>query len=190
MNTPSHSILNLAILRRGQSPALTWPVLVGSWLPDAALFVFYGWAKGVGLPDSVIWQQTYYEPVWQDVFAVGNSIPLALAGWGLAARFKWPWGAALFASALLHHAADLPLHHEDAHRHFWPISDVRFVSPVSYWDPDHFGAYGALGELLLVIAASLLLWSRVRSPVGKGLLALTNLLYLAGYLRFYWPLLT
>lgn len=187
MNTPSHSILNLALLRRAQTSALTWPILWGSWLPDLALFGFYGWAKGVGLSDTVIWGETYYEPLWQNVFAVGNSIPLACLGWAIAAWRKWPGGVALFVSMLLHHAEDLPLHHEDAHRHFWPFSAVRFVSPVSYWDPEHFGAYGALLEFSLVLVASIVLIRQVRSPVGKGLLVLTNLIYGLGFIRFYLP---
>lgn len=185
MNTPSHSILNLAILRRS-APPLTWPILVGSWLPDIAMFVFYGWAKiGAGLPEATIWNDAFYTPFWQDIFAVGNSIPLAGLGWGLALWRKWPRSAALFASMLLHHATDLPLHNEDAHRHFWPLSNARIVSPVSYWDADHFGAYMALVEIGLVLMASFFLLRQVRSPWGKGLLILTNIIYAVGYVRFY-----
>lgn len=185
MNTPSHSILNLAILGRSQQPALTWPILVGSLLPDAALFVFYGWAKVMGLPEAQIWNEAYYRPLWQDIFAIGNSIPLALLIGGIAfwqQRFRI---LALCASALLHHLEDLPVHHDDAHRHFWPVSDFRFVSPVSYWDADHFGTYVALVELSLVLLASVYLWYRVRSRLGKFLLLLTNVLYVLGYLIFY-----
>lgn len=187
MNTPSHSILNLAILGRGQQPARTWPILIGSWLPDAAIFGFYAWAKLIGLPDAVIWNETYYQPFWQAIFAIGNSMPLALLGWGIAQWRKWPIAAAIFASMLLHHAADLPFHNEDAHQHFWPLTSYRFVSPMSYWDVDHLGAYGSLIELVLVAIASVFLWRRVRSRFGKGLLILTNVIYVLGYARFYFP---
>ena len=185
MNTPSHSILNLAILGHAPRMALTWPILIGSWLPDAALFVFYGWAKLAGIPETTIWNEVYYTPFWQDVFALGNSIPLALLGWSLATWQKWPWVAALCLSMLLHHAEDLPFHNEDAHRHFWPLTDFRFISPISYWDPEHFGAYVALAELLLVFLASLILVSRVRSRFGQGLLVFTNVVYAIGYIGFY-----
>lgn len=189
MNTPSHSILNLTILRRTQRHTLTWPILIGSWLPDSALFAFYAWAKIAGLPESFIWNEAYYDSFWQDVFAIGNSIPLAVMGVGVATWQKWPRVIALFASALLHHAEDLPFHHEDAHRHFWPLSDFRFVSPVSYWDTNHFGAYVALAELVLVLVASLILMRQVRSRVGRGFLIFTNVIYAVGYIGYYLPTL-
>ena len=187
MNTPSHSILNLAILGRAQQTVLTWPILIGSWLPDAALFVFYAWAKLSGFTERDIWGDLYYAPFWQNVFAIGNSIPLALLGWGIARWQKWPRVAVLCASMLLHHAEDLPFHNEDAHRHFWPLTDFRFVSPVSYWDPNHMGAYVALFELALVLLSSLMLLRCVRSPLGRGFLVFTNVVYVVGYVRFYLP---
>jgi hypothetical protein len=187
MNTPSHTILNLAILRRVPAPHLTWPVVIGSWLPDAAIFVFFAWAKLAGIPDAVIWRETYYTPIWQGIFAIGNSIPLALLGWGLCGWQKWGGGTALFASMLLHHGTDIPLHHEDAHQHFWPLTDFRIISPVSYWDTDHYGFYGALVELSLLLVASFSLWRQVRSRLGKSLLLLTNLAYFWGYVTFYLP---
>jgi len=185
MNTPGHSILNLAILGRARRPGTVWPILLGSWLPDAALFVFYGWAKLRGMPESVIWREAYYTPAWQDIFAIGNSMPLALMGLALSRWRGWSAGMALFASILLHHAGDLPLHHDDAHRHFWPLTDFRVISPISYWDPAHFGSLGALLEVLLVLLASVLLWRWVRPRLGRGLMVLTNLLYGLYYVSFY-----
>lgn len=63
-------------------------------------------------------------------------------------------------SLLLHACADFPLHHDDAHRRFFPFSDYRFSSPVSYWDPRHHGAWGASVELALSAAALILLVRR------------------------------
>lgn len=185
MITPSHSVLNLAILRRVRQPHLTWPTLVGSWLPDAALFIFYGWARWVRMPEITIWQEAYYEPFWQDIFAVGNSIPLALVGISVFIWQKRPAWVTLFASMLLHHLEDLPLHHEDAHRHFWPLSNFRFISPVSYWDENHYGRYGALLELVLVLFASLFLLQQVRSLWGRGLLLFINVVYVLEYFGLY-----
>jgi hypothetical protein len=48
---------------------------------------------------------------------------------------------------------DLPLHHEDAHRHFLPFTNWRFISPVSYWDPEYHGRIIAVIEILFTLAA-------------------------------------
>ena len=87
-----------------------------------------------------------------------NSIPvyaaLAVAGWVVSRK-----GMALFAaSAIIHCVLDLLVHHDDGHRHFFPFSDFRFQSPVSYWDPAHHGNIIGLLEIVLVIALSVWLW--------------------------------
>jgi hypothetical protein len=61
---------------------------------------------------------------------------------------------------LLHVFGDLPLHHDDAHRHFFPFLDWRFRSPVSYWDPAHRGAWASLVEFTVVLAAALRMYRR------------------------------
>ncbi|PSN10801.1 hypothetical protein C7271_25465 [filamentous cyanobacterium CCP5] len=185
MNTPSHIIINLAILRRPLKEA-TWPVIWGAIAPDFAMFVFFAWARGVQrLGHREIWHELYHEPFWQNIFAVGNSIPLGLVGLGLSYRFKQVWGMGFFASMLLHHLEDLPLHNEDAHRHFWPLSDGRIFSPISYWDARSYGWLGSGLELVLVLAASGYLWWQVRSRIGRGLMILFCLLYLWEYLESY-----
>ncbi|MGF1517503.1 MAG: hypothetical protein ACFCVB_06830 [Nodosilinea sp.] len=189
MNTPSHLILNLALLRRPVAPAMTWPILIGALLPDAALFIFYGWARAQGLSEQIIWGEAYYSEPWQAIFAVGNSIPLGLLGVALGYSFRrswagpWigPWIGFWGASMVLHHLADLPLHHDDAHQHFWPLSSFRFISPVSYYDADHFGLLGATVELVLVLAATACLLPRLNSGFSKGLLGVMALVTIAGY---------
>jgi len=191
MNTPSHIILNLAILRRPDQVVYTWPILLGAIAPDAAIFVFYGWAKWVQkLPESVIWREAYYSQPWQDIFAIGNSIPLGLVGIAISAYFKQTAWGIFFASMVLHHLCDLPLHHDDAHRHFFPFSNMRFTSPLSYWDRNHYGTWGALIELCMVLVSSAVLLSNLTSIWGKGILILANglmlTLYYMAYLRPLW----
>ncbi|MGF1570750.1 MAG: hypothetical protein ACFCVD_22195 [Nodosilinea sp.] len=182
MNTPSHLVLNLAILRRPGPLSFTWPILLGALAPDVALFVFYGWARwGQHLPAATIWGEAYYSQPWQDIFALGNSIPLALVSIALGVYVHQP-ALALFAASMgLHHLEDLPLHNDDAHRHFWPFSDRRIISPVSYWDVNHHGLVGASLELGLVLIASVYLWRRLDSRVSRAILGLTTLGMLAGY---------
>ena len=41
-------------------------------------------------------------------------------------------------------------HRDDSHRHPYPLSDWRFISPLSYWDPVHHGQWLGLAEASLV----------------------------------------
>lgn len=59
---------------------------------------------------------------------------------------------AIFAlSSLLHVATDFLLHHDDARAQWLPLSDWVFRSPVSYWNPDHYGRVFAVAEIGLAI---------------------------------------
>lgn len=195
MNTPSHVILNLAMLGRRPRPQLNSPIFWGAMIPDLALFGFYGWAKLIAnMDEATIWGETYYEPFWQDIFAVGNSIPLAILLIGLALwakRYRPAWSALsnsvifLAASLILHCLADLPLHVDDGHQHFWPLSSFRFRSTISYWDPDHHGGIVALGEFLLVLIASWRVWQLLRSRWMKLLLISSNAIMWLVYVSFY-----
>ncbi len=188
MNTPSHAILNLAVMtcggpsRRRLAPA----VFAGSLVPDLPMFGFYLWCRLVArMPESEIWGRAYFDPSWQLLFDVFNSIPLAVLGWLVSRRLGSPTLAALFASVGLHALCDLPVHHDAAHRHFLPLSAWRFEAPLSYWDPAHGGAFVALAEIAGVWVASLVLWDRFPRPWVRVALVSVNLAYASGYLGFY-----
>ena len=194
MNTPTHAIVNLALLGRKTNPERNWPIVLGALIPDVAMFVFYGWAKLIAdMQEDQIWDVAYYEPFWQNMFDVWNSIPLALMGIGvgvwLRMRKRWRvWGNAIAiccASIILHCLADLPVHREDAHRHFWPLTNYRFESPISYWDPGHYGNIFVLLEIGLAIGLSIYIFRFIRSWWGKGLLILSNVCMLGVYILFY-----
>ena len=84
-----------------------------------------------------------------------------------------------FVSMATHCLADLPLHNDDAHRHFFPLSDWRFESPVSYWDPRHSGAYVAAAEIAMVLAGSIFLAVRYPQTWMRGLVGLVCASYVA-----------
>ncbi|NEP17652.1 MAG: hypothetical protein F6J97_12220 [Leptolyngbya sp. SIO4C1] len=194
MNTPSHIILNLAILGRRSQPQWNPHIALGAFIPDAAMFVFYGWTRVIrDLPERQIWGTLYYDPTWQTIFDLWNSIPLALLGvatglWLRRRRQTQMLGSAIAlccASIILHCLEDLPTHREDAHRHFWPLSNFRFESPISYWDPNHYGDIFAPIELAIVLLSSLYVFRLVRSRWGRGLLIAVNIFLCLGYLGFY-----
>ena len=162
--------------RRPRAPAhglVCAAITAGALLPDLPMVGFYLLERiGRGTPEPVIWGQLYFEPGWQSLFDAFNSLPLI----GLAALFAWRAGAtqalAFLLSMALHCLADLPLHREDAHAHFWPLTSWRFLSPVSYWDPRHGGLAFLGAELALLVAAPLVLRRRSRAWGRVGWLTL------------------
>jgi hypothetical protein len=184
MNTPSHAILNVAILSN-VSP-LAGAIAFGAILPDLPIFGFYIWAKWIArLPEQKIWSEGYYYPVVQDLVAFFHSIPIAFLGWLIAFFAGWDIAQVVCLSCVLHSLGDLPVHNSDAHRHFFPLTDYRFISPVSYWDPKHYGSIAAAVELGLVSAATVWVFPRTEFWLARVLLVTVNVLYGWGYYRFY-----
>ena len=188
MNTPAHLVLNALVLGRGRWHDAWLPITAGALMPDLPMVAFYGYQLIQHTPEGLIWSEIYFQTNWQLFFDLFNSLPLL----GLAALISWRAGSrgslAFFTSMILHCLADLPLHHDDAHAHFRPISNWQFHSPVSYWDPQHYGRIAISLEMLLVLggAGSLVLRSRVRAwRVVAVLTALSYALFI-GYAVLTW----
>ncbi|MDJ0688501.1 MAG: hypothetical protein QNJ41_08320 [Xenococcaceae cyanobacterium MO_188.B32] len=186
MNTPSHYILNLALLGKTIAPKDNIAITIGAILPDIPIFLFYFVAKFIyKLPEQKIWSEAYYQPVWQNIIALSHSIPLALVGLIMFIYLDWKTGAVLCISMICHCLLDLPVHHDDAHSHFFPLSNYRFISPFSYWDVNHYGKIVAAIELLLVLIVNPLVLGLLNSPITKGIVIAIDLIYVFGYFRFY-----
>lgn len=186
MNTPGHYILNLALLGQTIAPEHNTAIALGAILPDIPIFGFYFVAKFIyQIPETKIWTEVYYEPFWQNLVAVFHSIPLALIGAIIFYYLNWQTGVILCLSMICHCLLDLPVHHHDAHRHFFPISNYRFISPFSYWDKNYHAQIVALIEIGLVIAVNPIVLSLLNSFWAKGIVILIDLFYLLGYYRFY-----
>ena len=176
MNTPAHLIFGAAAFGRPGRPEVTTAAILGALLPDLSLYLMVGWAMLVrGIDAQVIFDRMYFSDAWQAVFAVDNSMPL----WGVALAIglwrRWPVLVACAGAGLLHLIFDFGLHNEDARRHFWPISDVVFRSPFSYWDRNHHGQI--IGPLEIVVSLALcgLLWRRFTGRLARGLIVLAAL---------------
>ena len=186
MNTPSHYIINLALLGQTIAPKQNVAITIGAILPDIPIFLFYMIARYIyQLPPAKIWSEAYYEPLNQNIVALFHSIPLAAIGAVICWYFNWQFAMVLCLSAICHSLLDLPVHHDDAHRHFFPFSNYRFISPFSYWDVSHYARYVAGIEVLLVLVANPLAMSLLKSSVSKGLVILIDIVYVYGYVRFY-----
>ena len=130
-------------------------------LPDIPIWIFFLYARLIRrLPQHEIWREAYYAPGWQGVFDAAHSFPLILMGMATAAWFDMSWWFWLFTSMGLHGLCDLPLHRDDAHRHFFPFSGWRFVSPISYWDARYHGGMISRLEVLAVLLACIVLWQQ------------------------------
>ena len=182
MQTPTHTLLALAALGRKGTPRRNIAVVAGSLVPDLFIYVAWPWLTFVRRESQErIWSEIYFDVPMQTVGAIFNSAPLyavmAVIGWQFREKV---WGslAMVFAlAALIHIASDLPVHADDAHRHFWPITDWRFFSPISYWDPAHHGRLVGTLEALLGISLCTLLFSRFRRWLTRASLVVLGLLY-------------
>ncbi|MEL6169914.1 MAG: cobalamin biosynthesis protein CobQ [Pseudomonadota bacterium] len=149
---------------------VTLAAMLGAFLPDLSLYAMAGFHLLVlETPARVVFDELYYSDTWQQIFAVDNSfilwgIALALALWRRSA-----WAFALTGAALLHLALDFPLHNDDARMHFWPLTDWKFISPISYWEGARGGDVVGLIEIALVIVLTGFLVWRFRDHWCKWL---------------------
>lgn len=153
MNTPTHALINCAVVPTKQ-PSGVWAVAAGALLPDVPIYLFYVYEKfHLGLAEAQIWQHDYSASAVQPVIDSLHSFPLAAALLGVGLLRRSDLLKAFAASLLLHAGVDFLVHHDDAHRQFFPFSGYRFLSPISYWDPRHHGAFGAALEFACAAAS-------------------------------------
>ncbi len=141
-------------------------VLLGSVAPDIPLYVlsigglfYFQQVLGWTLSDSArhIFATLYFkDPVWIGSHNWLHS-PLSLLGmlamnWLLKSRApQWAtWIRWFLLACLLHSVVDIVTHYDDGPLLLFPLDwQLRFHSPVSYWDHRHFGNEVARFELLL-----------------------------------------
>jgi hypothetical protein len=161
MITTTHAILNTAILGRKGHPERNWPALLGAALPDLPMFTYFSvvFLMQGFLSSSRIrhFDEFHLRVTWVDW---AHSIPLALAAALLCLLFKYKPGVIFSLSLGLHDLEDLPFHSDYPHAHFLPFSHWRFTSPISSWDPHHYGNLVGSLEWLAVLACVVVLWRR------------------------------
>ncbi|MBI2120695.1 MAG: hypothetical protein HYT94_03685 [Parcubacteria group bacterium] len=171
MTTPSHILYNLAILGKKGDARLNAAAGLGALFPDSITFIFFFFTSIVqSLPHEVIWRDLYFNSGWNNLFNLSHSFWLLPLGLFLCAFFKQKYGAYFFGSAFLHSVMDFFVHADDAYAHFYPLGDWRFHSPVSYWNPAHYGHYVSAVEILFALAAVWVLRKRTDSRRTKQIL--------------------
>ena len=168
MTTPTHLLTSLALLARKDRPEANKWLLLGGFLPDAVIYWFFFWEGLVrGGSNEYLWDELYFTPFWQAAVDYWNSIPLILLALGLAFYRKILWLQALTLSMLVHVLGDLPVHNDDAHAHFLPLSNWKFISPISYWDPSHYGDYFLWVELIIIGVCLYCAYPRLNSKAAR-----------------------
>jgi len=175
VNVPAHLIFGAAAFGKPGQPRVTTAAVLGSFVPDISLFVMAGWSLFVaGIDPSVVFGQYYFSDRWQQVFAVDNSFVLWGAGLGMAIWARRPVLVAFIAAVLLHLAFDFALHNDDARIQFWPISDWKFYSPLSYWDPRYYANIVSPVETVLTLILAGVLYMRFRRLGARVLIILAG----------------
>ena len=170
MNTPAHLIFGLTAFGKAGRPAVTTAAFAGALIPDLSLYLMAGAHLFIlGTSPEVVFGQLYYSDSWQSIFRIDNSMILWTIGLGLAAMARSPVFIALCAAALLHLGLDFLFHHDDGRAHFWPLTNWIFESPVSYWDPNHYGRIVGALEVAVSLLCCAVLWRRFRHWSMRGL---------------------
>lgn len=187
MGTQSHVVLNIALLSKRNKPFLHYYAFIGAVLPDLPMFIFFAVETFIRkTPQREIWGSRYFMEAWQTFFDLFNAIPLILIVLGIGYYLLNSEKIVVCAwSMLLHCGFDFITHHDDGHHHFFPLSDFVFESPISYWDRDHYGDIIVPIERLVMLAASVYLFPRLKTRLERGALVVVNFLFLGSYLLFF-----
>ena len=188
MNTQTHVIMGAALFG-GRIPKTAWAGALGGLMPDVPMLAIVGTLKLYGIYDIVIFGFLYWQNWWQLtnaiahnfwvwggllVFSIGMRERRSL---GAAAIDRWNLPIAFAAAGLLHVFMDFICHREDAHMSLWPVTRWKFMSPVSYYDPQHFGTYFSVFEAGLGLALGLILIRRFRNIVVRCAIAIAMAFY-------------
>ncbi len=178
-----------ALLFGRKIPKVAWAGAAGGLLPDLPMLAIVGFLRATGHDFSEIFGKLYWEHWWQVANAIGHNFILwsvvCIIGWSLrdnanpARRETGTLTFALGGSALVHSAIDFLVHRNDAHMHFWPFTEWRFVSPVSYWDPAFYGTQFSLFEAALGLLMAILLFRKFKHWLVRGALAIAAIMYVA-----------
>jgi len=173
MNTPTHIVIGYALLKNHvtRTRDTLW-IALGSALPDVAIFILPLYGISTGHTMREVWDTLYFTDSWQNIIDIFNSLPIILFILLASLVYKWRSGVLLACSMCIHVLGDLFLHNDDAHRHLFPLSDYRLISPISYWDPVHYGHWGSFIELCTLSLAALFAWHHIRRKKWKILLCL------------------
>jgi membrane-bound metal-dependent hydrolase YbcI (DUF457 family) len=170
VETYSHAFFTGILARYGfeASSAATTASMVGAVLPDLPAYVAtaYYWNSPDSIPGKDLLGAIYLTGPFGRTGVLFHSAVLAgllLAPYWLLELWKWDrhkislWFLIGWAG---HTLVDFLTHSNDARPLFWPISDWKWASPISYYNPLHYGREFFLAEHGAILLIILLLLTR------------------------------
>lgn len=171
MQTQTHFLMTAALrtpLKKRGVTLDTPAFLLGSVLPDVPLFllslVFGAFTVMVqdGMTEETMARFDWHffnDPAWiipHNFFHAPFILAVIFGAGLLLLRRGSPWGNRLLWFALaaaLHTGVDIFTHHSDGPLLLFPFDwHTRFASPISYWDPEHYGGIFRRFEIILDVA--------------------------------------
>ena len=138
---------------------------------------YYTWFAPLPVTNQSVMEYLHFDLYFNDPLWIASHnffhaplilLALGILGWSVM-RQQQQWGVLLFWFAVgagLHSVIDIFTHHNDGPLLLFPLNwQLRFLSPVSYWHPDHYGLiFAPLEHLLDVVLATYLVvfWLRRR----------------------------
>ena len=189
MITPSHMIYSWALAKATDpqpNKLRTLVIVAGGLVPDLPAYTFFFVNTFIlGTSQQLMWDVLYFDSAWSPLITLSHSLllwPLLLLVATITKQRLLQWFS---LSALLHASLDFFVHHDDAYRHFWPLTDWRFFSPLSYYDPLYYGSWVNSVDSIIVIALLAWLGSIYNSKwarIGIGtLIVLYVFVYIIGW---------
>ena len=208
MMTQTHCLIAATLLAKPERPRVqNMAIVLGSLTPDLAIFGLFILSKFQGWSEQKLWSEIYFSEPMLTLTTIFNSLPLysilllccilMLGANGKPITQGWfqksdvgPFGNSsltlgLFAlAAITHLLGDFPVHVNDAHPHFWPFSDWRFQSPISYWDDRYHGKLFSFIEAVLGVVMSVFIFRRFNNKFVRSLTVFGICAYVFVHLYF------
>ncbi len=183
MITTSHIIYSWSLFtwlnhKKPNRNVLLHAIIAGALFPDISIFLFYWYYRFIGgVSDTTIWSDLYFNSPWSVVITLSHSFIIWPALLVVAILFSWPILRWLSFGALMHSVTDFFVHNSDAYAHLLPLSNWKFTSPISYWDPNYYGILIGRLDAIFILMLLFYLYKQTKSKLLKRSIVLLVLFY-------------
>lgn len=139
----------------------TLSFILGAFFPDTPTFLFFIVSSLIlQVPANIMWGDMYFNSYWSIPITLSHSFIIWPFLITISAYFGFKFLKWFSISALFHSIVDFTVHTGDAYRHFYPFSDWKFHSPISYWNSMEYGQYVSTFDSFLVLGLLVFLYQR------------------------------